>query len=306
MTAKEITKQQAWIQATRPRTLPLALASIAMGGFLAAEKGLLSWPILILSGLTMAAMQILSNLANDYGDTVHGADSDQRVGPQRVTQLGLISKAEMIRAMLFSAGLAILFGLAALWVTFGLRQMIWVLLFAGLGGAGIWAAIAYTATANPYGYLGLGDLFVLLFFGWIPSIGTYFLQARIADLATILPATAVGLLAVAVLNVNNMRDIDSDRLAGKRSIPVRIGFERAKQYHWGLLIIAWMAALLYGLLRFTFWGQWALFALTLPLLLRNGLAVTGRPQNELDPMLKRTVLTTVLFVVVVGIAMLIG
>lgn len=297
------TKREAWIVASRPRTLPLALSSIALGGFLAGADESFSWLIVLLSGLTMASMQILSNLANDYGDSIHGADSDARSGPKRVSQMGLLSREEMRSGMLVCAVLAVLFGLAALLVAFGLNQALWIIGFVVIGGAGIWAAIAYTATANPYGYQGLGDLFVFLFFGLIPTLGTYLLQNQSFSGWLLLPAAAGGLLATAVLNVNNVRDIDSDRLAGKRSIPVRIGYEQAIGYHWALLIVPYLLVTLYTIFQYHSPWQW-LFLLTLPLVVLNGRAVANTPRAELDPMLKRTVLLNVLFVVLFGVGLL--
>lgn len=301
----QLTKRQAWIVAARPRTLPLALASIALGGFLAGGNGQFNLAIVLLSGLCMTFMQILSNFANDYGDTKHGADSDQRDGPKRMTQLGLITQSEMMRAIIGSALLAVLAGLAALFIAFGAQQALLIVLFCGIGGAGIWAAIAYTATDRPYGYIGLGDLFVLLFFGAIPTLGTYFLQAKSLDPILLLPALAGGLLAVAVLNVNNMRDIDSDQAAGKRSIPVRLGLENARIYHYFLLAIGLLLAILFTFLDYRSAWQW-LFLLTLPIFGQNVKEIGTLSGSSLDPMLKKTVLLTVAFVFTFGIGWVLG
>ena len=305
MTEKQTlpSKKEAWIEAARPRTLPLALASIGMGAFLAAAHGFFSPLIVLFCALTTIGLQILSNLANDYGDTIHGADSDQRAGPQRVTQRGLVTPAEMRRAMLICALLAMVSGLALLFISFTWQQIGLLLTFVVLGGAAVWAAVAYTATGNPYGYMGLGDLFVLLFFGWVGTLGTYYLQAKALPFDLLFPATSVGLLAVAVLNVNNMRDIDSDREAGKQSIPVRLGLEQARGYHAFLLAVSLLTAVSYTLLHLTSPWQW-LFLLTLPLYWRFGRAATTRPSNRLDPLLKQTVLLTILFVLTFGIGQL--
>ena len=296
-----MTRRQAWTAAARPRTLPLALASIGMGAFLAAADGLFSWSITLLCAATTIFLQILSNLANDYGDSIHGADHGEREGPKRITQLGLISREEMLRAVIICAVLAMISGVALLYAAFGLRQMLLFLLFIALGGAAVWASVAYTATSKPYGYAGLGDLFVLIFFGWVGTLGSYFLQARTMSWTLFLPATAVGLLATAVLNVNNMRDIDSDRTAGKRSLPVRFGLDWSCRYHWLLLAGAILTATLFAAVR---GGGWSwLFLLSLPLLLAAGRASTTLPSNQLDPLLKRTVLATLLFVVTFGLGL---
>lgn len=289
----------------RPRTLPLALASIGMGTFLAAAHGHLNWPAALLCALTTVFLQILSNLANDYGDTIHGADSTSRKGPQRAVQAGLITQEAMRRALLVCGLLAATSGLALLYVAFGFQQMILFLIFIGLGAAALWAAVAYTATSNPYGYAGLGDLFVLIFFGWVGTLGSYFVQAKTMDWKLLLPATAVGLFSVAVLNINNTRDIESDRLAGKNSIPVRIGLEQARRYHWLLLSGGILCALAYVLLDYRSPWQF-LFLVSVPLLLRNGLAVSRLPSHQMDPLLKQLSLTTLLFIITFGVGQLLA
>ncbi len=298
-----LTRRQAWLHAARPRTLPLALASIGMGAFLAAAAGRFSPAVTLLCALTTVFLQILSNLANDYGDSIHGADSGEREGPKRITQLGLISPGEMRRAAIGTAGLAMVSGLALLYAAFGLREMFLFLGFILLGGAAVWAAVAYTATRSPYGYAGFGDLFVLLFFGWVGTLGTYYLQARSLDWSLLLPATAVGLLAVAVLNVNNMRDVESDRAAGKRSLPVRLGLARARVYHWLLLLGALACAAAYTLLAFRSGWQWLFLLAAVPILLTDR-AAAALPPNQLDPVLRRTVLSTLFFVLLFGVGLL--
>ncbi len=295
------TKKQAWLAAMRPRTLPLAIASSIMGGFLAAADDVFSWTVTLLCVLTAVFLQILSNLANDYGDSVHGADHVERAGPKRAVQTGLIRAGEMKRAMGIFAALSAVSGLTLVIVALGFSALPYVLLFVVLGGAAIWAAISYTAGSNPYGYAGLGDMFVLIFFGWVGTMGTYFLQAFSWNWLVVLPATSVGLLSVAVLNVNNIRDIDSDRQAGKNSIPVRIGPHRARIYHWILLSGAVLCAFVYVGLTYSSLWQF-LFVLSLPLLIRNGTAVwrTYDPL-KLNPMLKQLSLSTLVFVFTFGI-----
>ena len=296
---------QAWISSMRPRTLPLAIACILMGSFLAAADGSFRWSVTVLSVLTAVFLQILSNLANDYGDSVHGADSAERSGPKRAVQAGLISASTMKRAMVVFALLSAVTGIALIVVAFGTQALLWLLLFIVLGGASIWAAINYTAGSNPYGYAGLGDIFVLIFFGWVGVIGTYFLQTVALNWLVLLPATSCGLLAVAVLNINNIRDIDSDKKAGKNSIPVRIGPERARQYHWALLVSAFLLAVVYVLL--TFYSPWQfLFVLVGPLLVRNGTAVsrTYEPM-KINPLLKQMSLITLAFILAFGIGQII-
>lgn len=299
------TQTQAWISAMRPRTLPLAIACIVMGSFLAAADGSFRWLVTLLSVLTAVFLQILSNLANDYGDSVHGADHGERSGPKRAVQAGLISASTMKRAMVVFALLSAVAGIALLWVAFGAQALLWLLIFLVLGGAAIWAAINYTAGSNPYGYAGLGDIFVLIFFGWVGVMGTYFLQAQTLNWIMMLPATSCGMLAVAVLNINNIRDIESDKKAGKNSIPVRIGPQKARNYHWALLIGAFLIAILYVVLNFYSLWQF-LFVLVGPLLVRNGTAVSRTHDPvKINPLLKQMSLITLTFILIFGIGQLI-
>ncbi|AKD05656.1 1,4-dihydroxy-2-naphthoate prenyltransferase [Pontibacter korlensis] len=290
-----------WISAFRPRTLPLALSCIGMGGFMAAANGFFNATVVALCIFTTLFLQILSNLANDYGDSKHGADSVHREGPVRAVQAGLIQAEQMKKGMIVFSLLSLVSGLLLLWVAFGTEGMLLFLLFLVLGLASIWAAINYTAGDNPYGYAGLGDIFVFIFFGLVGVLGTYFLQAQALEATVILPALVCGFFSVAVLNVNNIRDINSDVLAGKRSIPVRLGPKRARVYHVLILFSGVLSAFAYVLL--TYESPWQfLFVLTLPLVLVNGVNVWRKQTSkELDPYLKQMAMTTLLFVLLFGI-----
>ncbi len=220
-----------WLQAFRLRTLPLSLSCIIMGGFLASAAGAFRWDIFGLCVVTTIFLQILSNLANDYGDSIHGADSADRKGPSRAVQSGIISATQMRTAVIVFVVLCLVSGISLLFVSFGLE---WrgILFFLGLGVLSIAAAIAYTVGRKPYGYMGLGDISVLIFFGLVGVMGSSYLFTKTLQAYQVLPALSCGLFAIGVLNINNIRDIDSDRKAGKFSIPVRIGRERAIVYHW--------------------------------------------------------------------------
>ncbi len=285
----------------RPRTLPLAIASIVMGTFLAAANEHLNWPVAILSLLTAVLLQILSNLANDYGDYIHGADHIDRAGPSRAVQSGEISANVMKRVIGLFILLSIISGLMTLWFAFGNDLLSFFLLFVLLGAAAIGAAITYTAGKRPYGYAGLGDIAVLVFFGWVGVLGSFFLQAGHIDWPILLPASSTGLLTVAVLNVNNIRDIESDKKAGKYSIPVRLGPRLARIYHWWLLILATLLAIIYVLVNFQNYGQ-LLFLVVIPLLWKHGTAVQNTDSPlKLNPMLKQISLITLLFVLTFGV-----
>lgn len=289
---------QPWIQAFRLRTLPLALSSIAMGGFLAYDAGAFRWDIFLLCILTTIFLQILSNLANDYGDSIHGADSLTRTGPSRAVQSGVISAQQMRVAIVLFTLLSFLSGIILLFTAFGFEWEV-LLFFLGLGLLSIAAAITYTVGRKPYGYTGMGDVSVLFFFGFAGVAGSYYLFTRSISVYEFLPALSLGLFAVAVLNINNIRDIESDKLAGKRSVPVRLGRKRAIVYHWVLLIAAISASLAYTLLKLSSPWQF-LFVLALPLFLRNALAVKRNPPELLDPYLKQMAISTLLFVLLFG------
>lgn len=292
------TKREAWLHAVRLRTLPLALASIFAGSFLASWREAFRWEILILASLTTIFLQILSNLSNDYGDTVHGADSAERQGPVRAVQSGLISLAEMKRGMYVFGFLSLVSGLVLIY----LAVQDWKLfaLFLGLGLAAIWAAITYTSGSNPYGYAGLGDISVFVFFGLLGVLGTYFLHTLSFDWLTVPIAMALGAFSTAVLNINNIRDIESDQKAGKRSIPVRIGRELAVKYNWALLVLGYLCLIAFVLFteeKFAF-----LAALAWPIMMKVGYGVQhAKNSPETDPYLKKMAMSTLLWVILFGI-----
>ena len=295
---------KSWISAFRLRTLPLALSSIGMGSFLAASIQRFNVIVFLLSAMTTIFLQILSNLANDYGDSVNGADHIHRQGPSRAVQSGHISPDAMKRGIIVFVMLSLASGIYLLYIALGwnLRTFVFFLVV-GLGA--ILAAMAYTIGRKPYGYMGLGDLSVLLFFGIVGVAGSFYLHTRFIGWEYILPALSCGLFSMAVLNVNNIRDIESDKLAGKMSIPVRIGRKKAVMYHWVLLISGILAALIFTSLNFKSYFQ-LLFLITIPLLLKNGVAVEENTEpRQLDPYLKQLALTTLLFVLTFGFGLLI-
>ena len=234
-----------WINAFRLRTLPLAFSCIIMGSGLAYADGQFNLMIFILALVTTLFLQILSNLANDYGDFVKGTDNEERVGPDRTMQTGLISKPEMIRIMWVIALLCSVFGVWLIYEgTLGL-SLKKAALFAILGLTAMGAAMKYTMGKNPYGYAGLGDVFVFLFFGWLGVLGSYFLHVHTLRWDLLLPASAIGLFTTAVLNINNMRDHEVDAKSGKNTLVVQIGITWAKRYHFMLNILGILFVVLY-------------------------------------------------------------
>ncbi|MEX2566150.1 MAG: 1,4-dihydroxy-2-naphthoate polyprenyltransferase [Cyclobacteriaceae bacterium] len=292
------TKKKAWLHALRFRTLPLALSSIFMGSILALQTGIFHWVIFILAALTTVLLQILSNLANDYGDSVNGADHQGRTGPVRAVQSGMISLLEMKKAMILFGVLSLISGLILLYVA--LPDRFTFLLFFGLGILAIIAAVTYTYGGKPYGYAGLGDISVFVFFGLVGVLGTYYLHTLAMDWLILLPAGAIGFFSTAVLNINNIRDIESDRSAGKKSIPVRIGKNAAIIYHWAL-ILGGLILLLAYILSVQAFGS-LFFLLALPIMLNASWAIQSLDEPALlDPYLKKMAMATLLCVLGFGL-----
>lgn len=295
---------KAWLHAFRLRTLPLAISCIGMGSFLAAAEGFFRLDIFLLAVLTTIFLQILSNLANDYGDAVSGIDSDERKGPKRAVQSGAISKTQMRNAMVLFVMLSLVSGITLLLVAFGLNWSA-LLFFFGLGLLSIVAAIAYTVGKRPYGYVGLGDISVLLFFGIVGVGGSYYLFTQIINWMVLLPALSCGLFSIGVLNINNIRDIESDQKAGKYSIPVRIGKQNAAIYHIAISLVGVLSAVVFVILNYVAVWQ-LLFLLTSPFLYSINVAVLNKPSDQLDPYLKKMAISTLLFVLLFGIGLLVS
>jgi len=292
-----------WLAAFRLRTLPLALASVGMGAFLAAASGAFNALVFGLCALTTILLQVLSNLANDYGDSIHGADSVEREGPSRAVQSGVISQKAMKQAIIIFVLLSLASGIGLIYVAFGWLTFNF-LLFLGIGALAIIAAITYTAGHKPYGYAGLGDISVLVFFGFVAVMGSAYLYEGKLNWDYLLPAVSIGFFSVAVLNVNNIRDIESDVKAGKKSIPVRLGRAAAVRYHWFLLSVGFLSCVAYISLNYNTYTQF-LFVLTVPLLLVNARAVKNKTTAaQLDPFLKQMALSTLAFVVLFGLGQL--
>ena len=294
-------KKEAWLHAVRLRTLPLSLASIFAGSLLAYSLQVFQWEILLFASLTTIFLQILSNLANDYGDTVNGADHQDRTGPIRAVQSGLISLPEMKKAMYLFGTLSLISGLILLY--FAVPNWTLFFVFLGLGLASIWAAVSYTSGSNPYGYIGLGDISVFLFFGLLGVIGTFFLHSTDFNSSVIWIGLSLGFFSTTVLNINNIRDIESDFQAGKKSIPVRIGRKAANIYNWTLILGGYATLIIYIMITL-YWGA-ALGFLALPLMLKVGVNVSkGKTSEEIDPNLKMMSLSTLLWVILFGIGLL--
>jgi 1,4-dihydroxy-2-naphthoate polyprenyltransferase len=295
-----------WLNAIRLRTLPLAMAGIFMGGFLSFFFNVINYQITGLALLTAVLLQILSNLANDYGDYSKGTDNNERVGPVRMTQSGYISAKAMKRAVILTSFLALISGV--LLIYFGIANILslqsGILLITGL--MAIAASIKYTVGKNAFGYHGLGDLAVFIFFGLAGVAGSFYLNAHLLFADIFLLSISIGFLSVAVLNLNNMRDVINDEKSGKITLVVRMGEKKSKIYHFLLISLAFILAIIFTLLHFESWFQF-LFLLILPLFISDlQFIIKNREPSALDPYLKKQSINTFIFTLLFGAGLIIS
>lgn len=295
---------KSWLVAFRLRTLPLALSTIFLGSFLAAYRHHFQWSVLIWAVLTTLFLQILSNLANDYGDTVNGVDNHDRKGPKRSLQAGTISLLQMKTAIIILVILSLISGVALLVVgTRGLDLSSGLAMFV-IGILAIIAAMKYTMGKNPYGYAGLGDIGVFIFFGLVGVLGSYFLHTHKLTAPEFLPALTMGFFSTGVLNLNNLRDRDNDAAFGKRTLVVMIGIPKAKIYHAILIIGGMLAAVSYSYFNEAPVYKW-IYLLSFPFFIRHLVIVFKNEESTLlDPELKRLALATLLFSLLFGVGLI--
>lgn len=296
---------KAWIEAARLRTLPLSVSGILVGSFYAFSQGLGNWAILGFSLLTTLGLQVLSNFANDYGDGVKGTDNEHRIGPQRAIQKGAITINAMKKGIIITSVLTLASAITLIYISFGKDNFAYSLLFFFLGLAAIAAAIKYTVGGSAYGYRGLGDLFVFIFFGLVSVVGCYFLYSKQLDNLIFLPAISIGLLSVAVLNLNNMRDRVSDAMSGKNTLVVQMGGERAKVYHFSIIIIALALTLVFAILSNFEMKQYFFLIAYVPFLLHLKRVAKNKEPQGFDPELKVVALSTFLLSILLSICLMI-
>ena len=302
-----MTTLKSWIRAARPRTVLLSFSGVLLGGFLAYKTGPSTGSgtllCVLFAALTALLLQILSNLANDYGDFKKGTDSAKRVGPQREMQSGAITEKEMKRGLVFTAGLCLVSGALLIFVFSGLTWQE-LAVFTALGIGVVLAALLYTLGKHPYGYRGLGDFYCFLFFGWAAVAGTFYLATKTLDFSVLLPASAMGFLSNAVLNINNMRDYENDKASGKNSLVVKLGLKKAFVYHCLLIGGAFLCLAVYLVLHQAAWYSY-LFVVLFLLFLKDLIAIKKTKPELLDPFLGRQVKHSFLLVVVYGILLLV-
>ncbi len=293
-----------YIEAARLRTLPLSISGIIVGSFIAASQGFFNGLICVLALLTTVGFQIISNFANDYGDGIKGTDNNDRVGPKRAIQSGVISPKQMLTAIKVSIAITFIIAILLIYISFKKEDLLNIAIFLILGIASIVAAIKYTVGKKAYGYSGLGDIFVFLFFGLLSVVGSYYLYTKQLNLELLLPAISIGCLSVGVLNLNNMRDRDSDIASNKNTLVVKIGEHSAKNYHYFLLVAAFITAIIYVILNFQNFFQFLFVIAFIPILKHALVVYHNKIPKLLDPELKKLALSTFLFAILFGISLL--
>ena len=289
-----------WAIATRLATITLALTSVGLGSALAAFRGAFAGRVGVWAALTAALLQSLCNLANDYGELVHGADLINDVKRPSALQTGLVTLAQVRWALQWLVGATIGCGILLLYAA--RLSLAGMGVFMLLGALAVIAAITYTIGSKPYGYQGWGDVAVFTFFGLVGVGGTFYLHTQQLSSSWLLPAISHGSLVVGVLNVNNLRDRTFDVQVGKQTIPVRIGKSAAVAYHWSLLWVSLATTVAFlWLYTNTFWP--CLCLTVFPLLIKNGIAVSSKQAAHLNRQLQNLVLLIVLWAALLAVGL---
>lgn len=294
-----------YIEAARLRTLPLSVSGIIVGSSMAYADGYFNWLIFVLALLTTIGFQIISNFANDYGDGVKGTDNENRIGPSRAIQSGVISPKQMKRAIVITSFITFIIACVLILESFGKDDFFNLLIFLILGLASIVAAIKYTVGDRAYGYSGFGDVFVFMFFGLLSVCGSYYLYTKHLELHIIFPAFSIGFLSVGVLNLNNMRDRESDIESNKNTLVVKIGSEFAKYYHYYLLISAFLFACMHTVIAYKSPLQFLFMLAFIPIFQHMLVVYKNEDPKDLDPELKRLALSTFLFAILFSIGIIV-
>lgn len=301
-----------WIEAARLRTLPLSVSGIIVGSVYALANPteniltpteVFNWRLFAFAILTTLGLQILSNFANDYGDGMKGTDNEDRIGPKRAIQSGVITPAAMKRAIVITAGLTLLSAILLIYYAFEDTNLWYSLFYLVLGILALASAIRYTVGNSAYGYRGYGDVFVFVFFGLVSTLGVNFLYSKQLDFVLVLPATAIGLLSVAVLNLNNMRDEASDRKAGKNTLVVKMGAANAKMYHYFLIVGAMVLVVVFAVLENFHFDQYLFLVTYIPLTKHLITVSKNQEPRALDPELKKVALSTFALSILLALCM---
>ena len=294
-------KFKPWISAFRLRTLPLSVSGIVIASCMAYYNGFFKISIFIFALLVTISLQVLSNLANDYGDGVKGTDNENRIGPERAIQSGEITPFEMFNAIKINILIIILFTFLLIYSAFSTLNFLYSFLYFVLAIVCIYSAVRYTIGTTAYGYRALGDIMVFIFFGIISVMATYFLFSRQLDHILIFPACILGLLSAGVLNLNNMRDIETDKVSNKITVAVKLGVKKAKVYHIVLIITAIVLSILFAVLYYRSFSNFIFMIVFIPLI-KHIITINKIEDPKLfDPQLKVLAISTFVFALLLGI-----
>ena len=296
-------KIQYYIQSMRLRTLPLSVSGIFLGGMISVADGYWNPTVFLWAILTALSLQILSNIANELGDLQKGTDNENRLGPIRSVQSGNLTKENLYGFLIVFIVLSALFGMALVWSSFHSFVSAESLLILFMGVLAIIAAIKYTFGKKAYGYFGLGDIFVFIFFGLVSVVGVYFLMTKSFSPEIFLPASSIGFLSTAMLNQNNMRDIDNDKDFEKKTLAVRFGIDNARKYHLLIITAAFVLMLIYCILKCKSYSAYS-FLLTLPIFIWHLSFVFRNTGRNLDMQMKIISMGTILFAILSGLGMI--
>ena len=311
-----MTKIKAWVAAARLRTLPLSVSGIIVGASFGNQHSLLEstfsccfgctpvWQsgLFWLAILVTIGFQVLSNFANDYGDGIRGTDA-KRQGEKRMVASGIISPKQMKIGMIITGIITFFLATFLIFRAFGNENFIISFIFFNLTIVSIIAAVKYTVGKKAYGYSGLGDVFVFLFFGLLSVLGSYYLFTHQLQWQLLLPAMAIGCFSTAVLNLNNMRDIENDAAAKKNTLVVKLGITKAKKYHAFLLLFGMFCAVLYTIINYREPLQFIYLIAFIPFLLNINTVLKNKSPMLLDGELKKVALSTFLFAILFSIFM---
>jgi len=297
-------KLKYYIKSFRLLTLPLSMSGILTGSFLACGSGRFKPGVFVLALLTTVFLQILSNVSNEYGDAQHGTDNAERVGPIRSIQSGALSAKDMQRMIFLFVSLSAISGSFLVEASFGTLFCAEGLTMLALGALAIVAAVKYTVGKSNYGYKGWGDLAVFVFFGWVSTVGAWYLVTHTIEPVVFLPASGIGLLSVGVLNVNNLRDRINDKECGKNTVVVKIGEKGAKIYHFGLITGAWLCLIVFTAFHSGSLWNWT-YLLMLPFFAMHLSAVFRFSEHQLDVQLRNLAILTLVLSMLFGISQII-
>jgi len=294
-----------WIGAFRLFSLMVSSAGIIMGTLIAASFGYFQWSVFVFTLLTTWSLHLLCNVSNDYGDAIRNTDVDHDFGDIRYVQDGLLSLKEVKNMCYILGALSVIFGSLMIFSALGFSITATHIIFFALGIFAIYGAVAYTNGEKPYGYISLGDLSVFIFFGLATVIGAYYLQTRVFDFSILLPAAAMGMPIVGLLNNNNIRDIEADPRSGKITVAYNLGLKKARIYQFILFSLLFVLSSVYVILHYKSLWQWLFLITLIPFVMYLKAFSKAKTPQEYNQLMGLISISTLLFGILYGIGFLI-